>query len=538
MLLLVDAGPPTRSSGPVTVTELRAQLKRLARSGESTAEETYAVEQLIETLESGFEDREVVEWFRNDERFSNVVLKTIVANIVAVQPTKNANAAHVSQMKISSEPPLRIPKTGLGLGVHIPAEYLELAPTAAGSTEASLFHEVATRFLAFGIRVHAHPTAGTATVFLLCSELYERPDLMHALAQMLPPKDDEEEKPTLPSRLSVSGSVQMLKTQSTSSSTRSVLLKHTDTPGAPLQITATAAWLPLFSTSTTLSWYSSQCPSSLGSTGAGDTFEFDKWPTSQPLQEAAVLSIAKDMIARRDDLVLESTGSLSTAVDMAREALKHKDRDEKPVEAHQLPPPMMPTKDLARPNNVPALPMTEMSEEQKHPLGAPALPSDVATDVEAPSTTEVDPPPPPKAVEAPSTAEVDAPTKEDVPATKEVDAPPTQQVDVPPIRLTKISLAEAVEALPSPSFPSIGGIVFEEDELNERGSLILEEGAIFAQAVISSKPADRTMPSLGAVAVEADTEFNDRGSLVLDKEGDVFLAQAQAGPREQPQLVL
>jgi hypothetical protein len=74
--------------------------------------------------------------------------------------------------------------------------------------------------------------------------------------------------------------------------------------GASLQTTGCGsgdvAWLALYSTATTLSWYGNNCPPGLtGAVSSLASFEFDKWPTVPEQQEAAAIGIAKELMKRK-----------------------------------------------------------------------------------------------------------------------------------------------------------------------------------------------------------------------------------------------
>jgi len=380
MLILIDEGPPKRSSGAVTSDELRAQARMLSRSGETTAEEDNAIEWLIATLEEnnaahmrkvainmeiaelksqpgahlaaekiqavsrGRRSRalsntaarethegshhsveplpEELEWHRDDRRFTDVVLKTILAKATAQEPKAQLRATKLSQLRISDETPFRVPPTGLGIGVHIPAIYRELAPTAQGGSARSLFEELALRLSAHGITVHQSITSGAPTLFLVCPELYARPDLVSNLADLLPDEAQETKRGTAtevsreqgtspvefltfmsvgnkvkPARLSLSA-VKPRRVSVMAPRRASTMLNQANVPGraSRASLRGKTEVLGLFSTASTLSWYSSNCPQKLTDAVSLTSIEFDKWPTSVALQDAAAVAIAKELL--------------------------------------------------------------------------------------------------------------------------------------------------------------------------------------------------------------------------------------------------
>jgi len=388
ILILVDEGPPKRSSGAVTPNELRAQAHRLSRSGESTPDEDVAMKWLVSILESNNAahtrrvaiNKEVaelkrqpgahtaaaqiqavsrgrrsrmssnsatpephggsewiagnirqdhfvealpdeLEWHRDERRFTDVVLKTILAKATAEEPKAQRRATRLSQLSISDETPFRVPPTGLGIGVHIPALYRELAPTAQGSNAPSLFEELAFRLSAHGIRVHQTTTAGAPTVFLVCPELYDRPDLVCKLVDLLPELDHTREtKRGAARRQSISKAVSaavrstvrrasiMQPSRSSIRQTRrgstvqprrgSAMLSQANVPGRTSLGSSDGdeAFLGLYSTASTLSWYGSNCPQQLSGALSLSSIEFDKWPLSTALQDAAAIAIAKELL--------------------------------------------------------------------------------------------------------------------------------------------------------------------------------------------------------------------------------------------------
>jgi len=265
---------------------------------------------------------EELEWHRDDRRFTDVVLKTILAKATAQEPKAQLRATKLSQLRISDETPFRVPPTGLGIGVHIPAIYRELAPTAQGGSARSLFEELALRLSAHGITVHQSITSGAPTLFLVCPELYARPDLVSNLADLLPDEAQETKRGTAtevsreqgtspvefltfmsvgnkvkPARLSLSA-VKPRRVSVMAPRRASTMLNQANVPGraSRASLRGKTEVLGLFSTASTLSWYGSNCPQQLSGALSLSSIEFDKWPLSTALQDAAAIAIAKELL--------------------------------------------------------------------------------------------------------------------------------------------------------------------------------------------------------------------------------------------------
>jgi len=439
-LILIDCGAPKHGGGAVTVDELRGELVRIGRSGESTPEENAAAERLIATIDSGSGSHlkrqaldelvtelmkqpaavkaatriesmargravrvkstdelkakaqgnwekvagnvhhgaakqhalpDVLEWHRGDKRLNNVVIKTILAKVSKEQPYGRLRVASLQQLRISDEP-VSTPSSA-DLGVHIPTEYRHLAPTAKGATEWSLFEELASRFAAAGLSVYSKPHEDTPTVLMLSPELYNRPELCLELSKHIPDTDQlvatdnvkKRNRGSVMGRASIMGGGGGGRASISGGRRGSNLLLQLDQPALTLTQAVSeaemqesrwlpkfscfgrrkgedqkakdddvhavdmistaggAAFVPLFSTQSTLSWYANTCPTTLAD-GALTSLKFDKWPASRDLQEAMVFSIANEMKKKHIEGTLKSKPA-SPAPKGSTEASKYSD---------------------------------------------------------------------------------------------------------------------------------------------------------------------------------------------------------------------
>jgi len=421
--------------------------------------------------------------------------------------------ANVGHLVLSNETPLRVPWSGLGFGVHIPPEYRELAPTSPGSKEPSLFHEIASMFLGCGITVHQNPIPGAATVIVLCPELYSRPDLVHSISCLLPSHQTQAETNEAAAKPNRRGSFALEAGGARRRSSGIIDTSAITGGGAPnqaergsmqiiqgdsrevmTQMTNTA-WLPMFSTASTLSWYGNQCPSALREKGALDSFEFEPWPTSPSLQEAATIAIAKDMLTRVDELAMMG------------------------APAPRLPAPSVATG--YKPGQLPDQPRPKARRLQDQPR---------------PKARRLQDQPRPKARRLSIggvLVEADAKFKERISA---IPALPLNATDH--LAGATDDLAGATDHLAgAPIEPRLEVMTITEDtNFNRRGSLELEEGAFFAQVILSTKPETKKRvshkPPPGNFTM---TDYDDEDSRLVSlaqQTGSPPVAVAQQTPPE------
>ena len=147
-------------------------------------------------VEPSFPD--VLEWHRDERRFVDVVLKSIAGTVTTKQPAGVKQAMTLADLRISDEKPE--PAHYGHHAVHLLPEYRELKPTVKGEdAHASLFDEIADSFAECGVRVIERRMEGVPSVVLLCPELFERLEMVHALLSILPAN------PELPAAASKSG---------------------------------------------------------------------------------------------------------------------------------------------------------------------------------------------------------------------------------------------------------------------------------------------------------------------------------------------
>jgi hypothetical protein len=191
-------------------------------------------------------------------------------------------------------------------------EYRELQPlnkTKGGP--ANLYDEVAACFAKTGVTVRDTKAAGVPTILLLCDELYDRPEVVNMIAMDMPaaPKTagsggrrasalgGARRASAMAARpAAVGGDARRASVMSggprrlsTLSSAQTALMSTGDGESV----------IPLFSTAHLLSWYFNRLPDRLKFTGVLG-YKFDKWPSSQLLQEAAAESVARTLLGTSD----------------------------------------------------------------------------------------------------------------------------------------------------------------------------------------------------------------------------------------------
>ena len=126
---------------------------------------------------------DVLEWHQDNSRFVNLVLKTVAGTITTKQPPGAKRAMGLDDIKCTDEKPLP-PTFGLH-HVHLLPEYRMLKPTSKNSEHESLFDEIASSFASHGLEVQENCEHGVPSIVFLCPELYNRPELIIALENLL-----------------------------------------------------------------------------------------------------------------------------------------------------------------------------------------------------------------------------------------------------------------------------------------------------------------------------------------------------------------
>jgi hypothetical protein len=406
----------------------------------------------------------VMEWIRSDKQMSAVMHKTIIAAVTKEQPVDHRKALDISELyvegeKLEEEPPN-------GTQVHVPAVYRELLPmTREVGGPKNLFDEIAARFAERGVTVYDRPACGVPTVVVLSPELYQRQDLTKQLLNCFPLNQREDLAKQVRRAPRPGAGANWLASGTGANTRQSARLSAQRDSAASVGNDMLS--VSLYSTAQSLQWYTSRCPDLFKPIVL--TQSFQQWPASKVLQKIVVGRIAIEL------------------------------------------------------GKLPAPPVDEDGDLFYYEF-------------------EVEPPPDPAPVEEPT----------------------------PPPKSAASSVLEFLTA-PFRKPMQLEGDAVEEVKYNERGSIILEDGAFFSQAVVSSKlhepektgnvlgflsapfrkkpveetnlfaqtaisskakPTPKPKPESHAqqvLAVVEDSNFTKRGSLVLE-EGAFFAQTAVKSP--------
>ena len=143
---------------------IRGHLARTASAAGSKGGWGRARSNMLKSKKAGLPD--VLEWHREDKLFTDVAIKTIIAQVTCEQPFGRPRATKLSQLKIGGEPPAWHTGGASGYAVHVMPELRELKPTAKGGAEATLYDELAAQFAAHGIAVQDAPAPDTPSVLV------------------------------------------------------------------------------------------------------------------------------------------------------------------------------------------------------------------------------------------------------------------------------------------------------------------------------------------------------------------------------------
>ena len=272
-------------------------------------------------VEPSFPD--VLEWHRDQRRFVDVVLKSVVGTVATKQPPGARQPLTIAELRMSDEKP---EPTHFGHhAVHLLPEYRELRPTTKGAdAHATLFDEIADSFAQCGVQVLERRMQGVPSVIVISPDFYQQPAVVEALVNILPANPELARKSesrrksfsagksatkmaatlasttTDPKKLAAESkkAAKRLAAESEAQAKRKVKEAKVEAKRLAARTKAAAKkagmgsknladsgepvaqllWLPFYCTSNSPSWYKRRCPPALKNNVAFQQLEFEVWP--------------------------------------------------------------------------------------------------------------------------------------------------------------------------------------------------------------------------------------------------------------------